>query len=269
MKMRQAEDFRAEVDTLAGVLEPLGDSDFGIQTLFKGWTIDDVIGHLHMFDTAALKTLESAEAFRAFFAPVAAMIAEGKTLVETQYPWLDGLCGRALFEAWRETAERVADAYAAADPKLRVAWAGPEMSALSAITARQMETWAHGQEIFDALGEERAEADRIRNICHLGVNTYGWTFLNRRLPVPNPAPHVRLLAPSGVVWDWNEAQENNRVEGTAVDFARVVTQVRNVADTGLKITGPAARDWMAMAQCFAGPPEDPPAPGTRHRAGRR
>lgn len=41
------------------------------------------------------------------------------------------------------------------------------MSARSCITARQMETWAHGQEIFDALGVVRRDGDRIRNVAHL------------------------------------------------------------------------------------------------------
>ncbi len=263
--MKQADDFREEVETLAAVLEPLSDDDFTTPTLFKGWTIDDVIGHLHMFDAAALKSLESDAAFDAFFAPIAAQLAEGKSLVETQYPWLDGLRGRALFEAWRRTAHAAADAYARTDPKRRLKWAGPEMSALSSVTARQMETWAHGQEVFDALGEDRIERDRIRNICHLGVSTFGWTFVNRRLPVSEPAPHVRLTAPSGAVWEWNAPQDANRVEGDAVDFARVVTQVRNVADTGLRATEGAAADWMAIAQCFAGKPEDPPAPGARRK----
>jgi hypothetical protein len=48
----------------------------------------------------------------------------------------------------------------------------------------------------------------------------------------------------------------------------VVTQVRAVADTELQVTGDTARRWMAIAQCFAGPPQDPPAPGSRFRQGR-
>ena len=43
------------------------------------------------------------------------------------------------------------------------------MSARSAISARQMETWAHGQEVFDVLGADREEHDRIRNIVVLGL----------------------------------------------------------------------------------------------------
>lgn len=263
-KMQQAEDFRQESRALANVLSPLGDADFDEPTLFKGWTIDDVIGHLHMFNVAAEKTLESADAFQSFFAPIVADLGAGKTLLETQFPWLDGLRGRALFETWQTGAERVADAYANADPKHRVKWAGPDMSALSSITARQMETWAHGQEVFDLLGVVRDEKDRIRNIAHLGVSTFGWTFINRRKTVPEPAPFVQLTGPSGAVWEWNTPQAENAVRGSAVEFAQVVTQVRNVADTGLESIGHVAVTWMEIAQCFAGQPETPPAKGARH-----
>jgi len=262
--MQQAEDFRQESRALAAILDPLGDADFDQPTLFKGWTIDDVIGHLHMFNVAAAKAIESDAAFAAFFTPIAAGLAAGQNLRQTQYPWLDGLRGRALFESWRDEAEQTADAYANADPKRRVKWAGPDMSALSSITARQMETWAHGQEVFDCLGHQRVEQDSIRNIAHLGVATFGWTFVNRGLPVPDPAPHVQLTGPSGAVWDWNTPQTDNSVQGDAVDFAQVVTQVRNIDDTSLVTTGKAAGEWMALAQCFAGAPIDPPAPGTRH-----
>jgi len=262
--MKQAEDFRQEINTLAGVLDPLNEADFDTKTLFKGWTINDVIGHLYMFDVAALKSLESDQAFAAFFAPIAGEVAKGKTLLQAQYPWLDGLKGRALFAAWRDNAQKVADGFAGVDPKKRLKWAGPEMSALSSVTARQMETWAHGQEVFDILGKTRTEGDRIRNICHLGVNTFGWTFKNRKLAVPDPAPFIELTGPSGAIWQWNAPQDDNKVTGDAVEFASVVTQVRGIADTKLVTVGPIARQWMEIAQCFAGQPEQPPAKGQRH-----
>ena len=43
----------------------------------------------------------------------------------------------------------------------------------------------------------------------------------------------------------------------------MVTQGRNVADTKLEVVGPVADRWMSVAQCFAGGPVDPPAPGER------
>ena len=128
-----------------------------------------------------------------------------------------------------------------------------------------METWAHGQEVFDHLGVERVDADRIKNIAHLGVSTFGWTYQVRRMELPPAVPHVRLTAPSGAIWTWGEEGAANAVTGSATEFCQVVTQVRSVSDTKLVVRGPVATQWMAMAQCFAGAAEPPPAPGTRFR----
>ncbi|MBE1282096.1 MAG: TIGR03084 family protein [Rhodobacteraceae bacterium] len=264
--MQQAEDFRQESRALAAILEPLSDADLRQPTLFKGWTIEDVLGHLHLFNVAAETSLQGEEAFGNFITPIVKNMQSGMSILDCQFPWLDGLSGRALFDAWKTGAESCADAFADADPKARVKWVGPDMSALSSITARQMETWAHGQEVFDALGAEREDHDRIRNVAHLGVATFGWTFVNRKEPVPDPAPYVRLTGPSGAVWEWNTPQDENAVMGSAVEFAQVVTQTRSVEDTALQAIGDTATRWLEIAQCFAGPPENPPAKGQRHKA---
>ena len=110
---------------------------------------------------------------------------------------------------------------------------------------------------------QRRNSDRIRNVCHIGVRTFGWTFVNRGLETPSPVPYVRLESPSGAVWEWNAPSETDCVSGSAVAFAHVVTQGRNIAETDLNVVGDAAASWMAIAQCFAGPPEEPPPPGHR------
>jgi len=74
---------------------------------------------------------------------------------------------------------------------------------------------------------------------------------------------VELESPSGKSWVWNDEIEGEYVGGSAVEFCQVVTQVRNIQDTQLTVTGDNAKQWMAVAQCFAGPPEDPPLAGTR------
>ena len=84
--MQQAFDYLEEAAALAGILENQPESVFETVTLFKSWTINDVLGHLHMFDVAALKTLESAKSFEIFFAPIRNGLADGMTLLETQYP---------------------------------------------------------------------------------------------------------------------------------------------------------------------------------------
>ncbi|MEN8182378.1 MAG: TIGR03084 family protein, partial [Myxococcota bacterium] len=107
---------------------------------------------------------------------------------------------------------------------------------------------------------------RIKNIAVIGIKTFAWTFVNRGLPVPGAPPHVRLVAPSGAIWEWNEPSSSECIRGDATDFCHVVTQGRNVADTKLEVVGEIATSWMDIAQCFAGGPTDPPKPGERSGA---
>lgn len=268
--MKQADDFLEETETLAAILSGLDDAGFGTPTLFKQWTIDDVLRHLHHFNLMAIWSAFEPDRFSAEYARFRALRADGDgTMTEASSIMLDGLSGPELCAAWLATAREMCPRFATADPRARVKWAGPDMSVRTSITARQMETWAHGQAVFDVLGLERQEADRVSNIAHLGVSAYGWTFVNRGEPVPEPAPFVSLALPSGAAWTWGEPNEDERIDGDAVGFAQVVAQTRNIADTGLSVTGANATRWMAMAQCFAGPPNDPPAPGERHRSARQ
>jgi len=260
--MQQAHDFLTESEALHALVAPLTDEELAQATAFKGWTVNDVIGHLHMWNQAADLSLTDEAGFQAFFAGIRRHVADG-SLRQAETRWLDGLAGRALVEAWMVGCRDVAAHFAAADPSLRVKWAGPDMSARSSITARLMETWAHGQEVYDQLGVVRQNGDRIRNIVILGVNTYRWTFLVREQEPPEPVPFLDLEAPSGERWTFGEPNDAESIRGLAEQFCQVVTQVRNVADTSLDVVGPNANLWMSQAQCFAGPPETPPAPGTR------
>lgn len=265
--MQQATDFLDESMALAALLEPLSEADFDRPTQFKGWTINNVIRHLHVWNIAVDLSLQDEEAFGAF---VSAMMSgvRGGTLPVFEASYLEGLSGHALRNAWMERAKATTAAFASADPKLRLKWVGPDMSALSSITARLMETWAHAQAIYDALDVERRDTDRIGNIVRLGVNTWGFTWKNRRMDPPGAMPQLRLMAPSGAIWEYGEPSDSGMISGSATEFCQVVTQCRNISDTSLEVTGEVAHQWMTVAQCFAGPPQDPPPKGTRHRADR-
>ena len=104
---------------------------------------------------------------------------------------------------------------------------------------------------------------RIGNIVRLGVNTYGFTWKNLRVDPPGPMPRLRLAAPSGAIWEYGDG--DGLITGSATEFCQVVTQCRNIADTSLEVSGEVARRWMAVAQCFAGPPQNPPPPGSRRK----
>jgi len=123
-------------------------------------------------------------------------------------------------------------------------------------TARLMETWAHGQDIADALGVRRTPTDRLRHIAHLGVVTRGFSYTVRGRE-PSQAPvYVALTAPSGGEWTWGEASAADRVSGPALDFCLLVTQRRMLDELDLTVIGDAAAEWMAIAQAFAGGPTD-------------
>lgn len=263
--IEQAQDFCDESEALYGLLQPLDEVDWARKTQFKGWTANDIIAHLHWGNYAADLALRDASAFAEFAREMTTARREGRTAVTASQAGLDGARARALLERWRDYYRPMTERFTVADPRQRLPWFGPDMSTRSSISARLMETWAHAQALYDLLGQTRKDTDRIRNIAVLGINTFGWTFANRKLAVPENKPYVRLTAPSGAIWEWGEANDSNMIEGIAVEFCQVVAQTRNVADTKLKVVGPTATSWMAIAQCFAGPPENPPAPGTRAR----
>jgi uncharacterized protein (TIGR03084 family) len=262
--MQQPHDFHDEGAALAALITPLSKEAFDTPTLFKGWTINTILRHLHVWNIAADLSLSDAAAFEAFLFEMASGIRGGR-LPDFEAAYLHGLSGQELCAAWVKQFEAMTTRFAAADPKHRVKWVGPEMSVLSSITARLMETWAHGQAVYDVLGVERTDTDRIGNIVRLGINTYGWTFRNRAEDAPGPMPHLRLTAPSGVLWEFGEPGGADLIAGSATEFCQVICQTRNIADTALSVTGAAASRWMAIAQCFAGPPQTPPSPGARHK----
>ena len=250
----------------AELYELLKDQDTGIWTqvsTFKSWTVWDVIAHLHFSDYMAATSLSSADEFKAL---TKTLRQTGSARAFTDQ-WLsqDGhsLTGPALLERWYVTFEDLCKSLEQADPDERFVWFGPGMKAMMFATARQMETWAHGWEVYDLLNIERTHTDRIKNIVEIGVRTYGWTFANRKLEVPEPTPALSLTAPSGAIWQFNDPDCAHRISGDAVEFCQVVTQVRNIADTQLDVIGDNATAWMEIAQCFAGPPENPPEPGSR------
>jgi uncharacterized protein (TIGR03084 family) len=264
MMLEQVRDLREEGDELHELLKTLEESDWRRETPFKSWTVQEVVEHLHFSDWMAVLSLKSDREFLAFAAVMAkAITEEGLDLKACARRQIGDVEPGELLQRWRDTFLEMCDRLEAADPKARLKWFGPDMGVRMFATARQMETWAHGQDIYDLLRVPRVYTDRLKNIAVIGIKTFGWTFVNRGLEVPPDIPYVRLTAPSGEIWEWNPPNPDNRVEGLASEFCHVVTQGRNVVDTRLQVVGETANRWMAIAQCFAGGPEDPPEPGRR------
>src|SRR3954471_1667847 len=239
------DDLQAEHADLDALVEG---ADMSKPSAAAGWTVGDCVGHLWFFDREATTALEEPDAFRA---NVELLLANpdgymGSTLEQARALG-DDLAGAAA----RQRVELL-DALRKADPAEKVPWYGPPMSPASFATARLMEYWAHGQDIADGLGVSRTPTARLRHICHLGVRTRGFSYAVRGREAPTGDVRVALSAPDGSTWQWGDPTASDKVEGTALDFCLVVTQRRKVEDTGLRVTGGAAAEWMSLAQAFAG-----------------
>ena len=253
--LQQAVDLTEEGRELDALLSGLDTGDWERPTPFKQWTVNDVVWHLHSGDVMAVLALTDPDRFQA--------VKNGGRGARDVEALSQRSSGAELQARWRDYFQQMCEDLGTSPPDRRVPWFGPDMGVRMFTTARQMETWAHGHDIYDLLKRKRVNTDRLRNIAHIGVSTYGWTFANRKRQPPGPPPHVELTAPSGDVWRWHAPDPDNCVKGDAATFCHVVTQGRNVADTDLTVVGGPATEWMAIAQCFAGPPEDPPRPGQR------
>lgn len=257
-------DLRAEYEALDRLVTTLSESQWQIVTPFYNWTVHDEISHISFFDAAALLATRS----RQEFADHAMAYAREKKSCNSLPAIVTKLnnrlfSSRELLAVWRNNRSVLLERLEGMNPKERLPWYGPDMSALSFATARLMETWAHGQDVCDALGVTRVNSDRIRHIAHLGVSTFGWSFANRGLQVPEISLRVELQSPSGELWTWGDGNAGQLLSGKAEEFCLVVTQRRNVEDTALVCRGNEMAVWMRIAQCFAGEPATGPAPGVR------
>jgi uncharacterized protein (TIGR03084 family) len=254
------DDLAAEHAALDGVLARMTDAQWDLPSHSPGWLVRDQVTHLAHVDEAATLAITSAERFRT--EAVAARAAADRAAYEGKY--LDrgrAMAPLALRTWWRAAGAAFLAAARPLDPKARLPWYGPDMGAAMFVTARLMETWSHGLDVVDVVGIPRPDTDRLRHVVFLGVRTRDFSYVNRGL-APDPTPvYVELTAPSGATWAHGDAAAENRITGSASDFCRVVTQRRNLADTDLRVTGPAARDWMEVAQAFAGPPGEGRRPG--------
>lgn len=246
------DDLAAEQQELDGRLAGRPEEDWATPAPAAGWDVRDCVGHLCYFDETARLALVDPAAFD----------AHRQEFMAAPDKWRPGrpdeemarsLAPANLLARWRAARAELIGSLRSADPGVRVPWYGPAMSLASFATARLMETWAHGQDIADALGTRPVVSDRLRHVCHIGVGARRYSYLAHQMEDPGDPVRVEVAGPGGDRWVWGPEEAADRVEGTALDFALVVTQRRHPGDTGLVITGPVAEQWLSIAQSFAGP----------------
>jgi uncharacterized protein (TIGR03084 family) len=240
------------------MIRPLDAAGLGTPTPAEGWSVRDQIAHLAWFDDAATTAATDPDGFRA---ALPGLVARLDTAVDDLVAASRNLTPDQV-SGWFATARaRSLDVFATLGPRDRLPWYGPDMSAASFVTARLMETWAHGQDVADALKIERVPTARLRHVAMLGFRAMPYGFATRGLPIPQDPVRVELTLPDGSPWAAGSPDATDVVRGPALDFCLLVTQRCHLDDTSIKVTGETARAWMSIAQAFAGPPGKGRAPG--------
>ncbi|MFF0423266.1 TIGR03084 family metal-binding protein [Streptomyces sp. NPDC004520] len=244
------DDLREESEELDSLVAELSEGQWRADTPAPGWTVAHQIAHLAWTDRAALLAATDAEAFaveaeKALAAPdrfVDEGAEEGAKLPPAE-----------LLAHWRDGREKLQEALRAVPQGARFPWYGPPMSAPAMATARLMETWAHGQDVADALKVVRTPTARLRHVAWIGHRARDYAYLVRGVPAPTDPFRLELVAPDGTSWTYGPEGAAQRVTGPALDFCLLVTQRVHRDDTALTAEGEDAERWLGIAQAFAGP----------------
>lgn len=251
-------DLEAECESLDALVAGLDAAAWESPTPAEGWTVKDQISHLAVVDEWATLAAGDPDGFTSWLATLD--ISDPDAAVNAPVEAARMRPGPEVLAWWRAARLGLGAVMDQVDPAVRAPWFGPPMAMPTLLTARLMETWAHGEDVADALGLDRLPTARLRHIAHLGVRTRAFAFASRGLAVPDTDLRIELTGPGGETWTWGEESTAARVTGSALDFCRVVTRRRALSDTGLVTQGDAATEWLAIAQAFAGPAGKDPGP---------
>ncbi|WP_327115930.1 TIGR03084 family metal-binding protein [Streptomyces sp. NBC_01341] len=246
------DDLRQESDELDLLVAGLNAQEWASPTPAEGWTVAHQIAHLTWTDEVALTAATEPGAFAA---EVERALAAPDTFVdEAAAEAVSALAPEALLVEWREGRARLQEALRAAPAGTKLPWYGPPMSIASMGTARLMETWAHGQDVADALGVTRKPTGRLRHVARIGVRARDYAYFVRGLEPPVEQFRIELHGEDGESAAYGPEGAAQRVTGPLLDFCLLVTRRAHREDLAVEATGPDADRWLDIAQAFAGPP---------------
>ncbi|MGW8886654.1 TIGR03084 family metal-binding protein [Streptomyces sp. NPDC055749] len=256
------DDLREESAELDALVAELSGEAWAGPTPAERWTVAHQVAHLIWTDEAVLLAVTDPDAFAG---EVAKAVADPDSFVDRGAEDLvAALTPEELLTRWREGRSRLQEALRSAPAGARFPWYGPPMGVASMATGRLMETWAHGQDVADALGVTRPPTDRLRHIARIGVRARDYAFLVRGMKVPGEEFRVELMAGDGELIGFGSEGAAQRVTGPLLDFCLLVTQRAHRDDLAVRAVGADADQWLDIAQAFAGPA----GPGRPAREGR-
>ncbi|MFB7334006.1 TIGR03084 family metal-binding protein [Streptomyces adustus] len=231
-----------ELDALVRAVD-----DWSLPTPAAGWTVAHQIAHLAWSDANVLSALRTPEAFGA---ELARAEAEGGGYADKAAAEGAAKPRSVLLDEWRAGRAELAAALRDTPWDHPFPWYMSKVTPALMVPLRLMETWAHGQDVFDAVGVAHRPTDRLQHVASLGVLGRALSFAAVGLPEPADPFRVELTAPDGRTWAWGPEAAAQRVQGSAMDFCLCVTRRRPWSETALTATGEDARKWLEVARVF-------------------
>ena len=232
----------AELDALVAA-QP----DWSVPTPAAGWTIAHQIAHLAAADANVLIASRTPEAFDLVLKQTE---AAGPARADLEAAEGAAKPRAELLEEWRSGRAEVAAALRDLPLDRGFPWFGSQLTAALMVPLRLMETWAHGQDVFDAVGATRRPTSRLQHVAALGVLGRELSFYAAQLPLPAEPFRVELTGPDGQNWAWGTEDAAQRVQGSALDFCLRAAQRRPLAATDLTAVGEDAQTWLENARIF-------------------
>ena len=239
-------DLEAEQRALQAVLADLDADAWLAPTPAWGWDVRDTVAHLADVDDMAIDTATGGPYA---INDLSARAASGPDV--TYHGVLRGrrLTGAEVAAWWIASSAAVRSMLLTIPVDARVPW-GIGMRTPSLVTARLMETWAHGLDVHAALGLEPVDTDRLAHVAWLATRALPYAYSVAGRAAPADPIRVELTLPSGAAWTYGPDHATDRISGTAGDYCRVFVHRLPAADSNLVVVGDAARSAIAVARAF-------------------
>jgi uncharacterized protein (TIGR03084 family) len=241
------DDLEAEQHALLDVVRAIGPDDWLRPTPARGWDVRDTIAHLADTDEMAIATATGGPG---------SLHARSEAAASTEDVTYPGVLhgrrrsGREVCGWFESSTAAMRDMFLALDPEVRVPW-GIGMRPASLVTARMMETWAHGLDVHAALGAESDDTDRLGHIAWLATRALPYAYTVAGREPPSEPVRVELTLPSGAPWSTGPEGAANRITGSAGEYCRVFVQRLRPSDAvTLRAEGAAAADVLSVARAY-------------------
>lgn len=240
------DDLSAEQTVLQSLCADLSEDDWLTPTAARGWDVRDTISHLADTDEIAMDTMDDGPRSLNRFVT---QLASAKDV--TLWGVLRGRrrSGAEVLAWWERTSAAELERLRSLETA-RIPW-GIGMGRPAFVTARLMETWAHGLDAHAAVGEPTVDTDRLRHIAFLATRALPYAFSFAGRPLPDAPLRIELALPSGAEWTHGPAAASDRITGPAGEYCRVFVQRIPLSGApNLVATGTGAREALEVARAF-------------------